>query len=58
MAEERLVPVGALVREAIVLQIASSFISLRRAADYLLGLEAPTPEWAVMKEGIRRGATA
>ena len=58
IAEERHVPVGALVRDAIDLYIASSCLSPRQAADCLFALEAPTAEWAVMKEGIQREAIA
>ena len=58
IAEERNVLVDALVREAMDQYIASSWLSPRQAADCLFGLEAPTAEWAVMKEEIQRGAIA
>ena len=57
IAEERHVPVRALLREAIDLYIAIARMSPRRAADCLFALEAPTAEWEIMKEEIQRGAT-
>ena len=48
---------GALIREAIDAYTVPAGRSRREAADLLLELEAPTADWAAMKEEIQRGAT-
>lgn len=56
LADQRSIPVGALIREAIDAYLTPESRSRRRALDDLYSLEAPVSDWETMKSEIEAGA--
>ncbi len=56
LAEQRSMPVGALIREAIDAYLSPESRSRLRALDDLYSLEAPVSDWGRMKSEIEAGA--
>lgn len=56
LADQRSMPVGALIREAIDAYLSPESRSRRRALDDLYSLEAPVSDWETMKSEIEAGA--
>ncbi len=56
LADQRSMPVGALIREAIDAYLTPQSRSRRQALDDLYSLEAPVSDWETMKSEIEAGA--